>query len=117
MKMTTEKRAYERIPLDMEITIFKFNTTYSGTIKNISKNGMYIETDKKPLPSNSKLDLHLTYKAKLKVFSTFKNNSFEVPVQVERLVEGESPFIGMGVMLLNWSRPYWDFLDSINPTN
>ena len=117
MGMTTDKRAHERIPLDMEIIIFKFNTTYSGTLKNISKNGMYIETDKKPLPSNSKLNLHLTYKAKLKVFITFNNSTFEVPVQVKRLVEGESPSIGMGVMLLNWSRPYWDFLDSFNPTN
>ena len=115
--MTTEKRAHERIPLDMEIIIFKFNTTYSGTLRNIAKNGMYIETEKKPLHSNSKLDLHLTYKAKLKIFITFKNNIFEVPVLVKRLVEDGSPSIGMGVMLVNWSRLYWDFLDCINPNN
>ena len=117
MKMSTEKRAHERIPLDMEITILKFNTTYSGTLKNISQNGMYIETDKKPLQGNSEFDLHLTFKAKLKVFITFNHNTFEVPVLVKRLVEDRSPFIGMGVMLLNWSRSYWDFVDSLNPTN
>ena len=117
MKMTTEKRAYERIPLDMEVIILKFNTTYSGTIKNLSKNGMYIETDMKPLQINSKFDLHLTFKAKLKAFITFNNNTFEVPLLVERLVEDRGPFIGMGVMILNWSRQYWDFLDSLNLTN
>ena len=108
MKMSTEKRAHERIPLDMEVTIFKFNTTYSGTLKNISQNGMYIKADK-PFP--------LTCKAKLRVFIPFNNTIFEVPVRVKRLVKEERTFIGMGVVILNWSRAYMDFMNNLHPTN
>ena len=108
MKRTVEKRAHERLPLDTGVTILKFNTTYSGTLKNVSQNGMYIKADK-PLP--------LTCKAKLRVFIPFNNTIFEVPVRVKRLVKDKSPFIGMGVMILNWSRAYMDFMNNLHPTN
>ncbi len=116
MKTATKKRAYQRIPVDIEITYEQFNTKYSGTVKNISKNGMYIESDT-PLSFNSKLDLHLPYKSKLKVFVISNNNVLGFPVRVKRLVKDETSFIGMGVMLLNSSPSYKNFMNSLTQAN
>ncbi|HDY70699.1 MAG TPA: PilZ domain-containing protein, partial [Nitrospirae bacterium] len=81
-----KKRAHERIPLDMEISFLQSDTKYSGTVKDISKNGMYIETDT-PLPFDSKLDLHMPFKGRLKILIDLNNEVLEVPVQVKRLVQ------------------------------
>jgi hypothetical protein len=110
------KRAHERIPLDLEISFLQFNTKYSGTVKDISKNGMYIESDT-PLPFNSKLDIHMPFKASLKILIDFNNEVLEVPVQVKRLVTKGTSFIGMGVMLLNSSPSYMDFMSGLTPTH
>jgi hypothetical protein len=116
MKMATKKRAYERIPLDMKVSFVHFNTRYTGTIKDISKNGMYIESDA-PLPFNSKFELYLSYYSKLRVFLKFNNTILGVSVRVIRLVNKGDAFIGMGVMLLNQSQSYMDFLSSLTQTN
>lgn len=108
------KRAYERIPLDLEISFLKFNTKYSGTVKDISKNGMYIESYT-PLPFKSKIDLHLPFKANFKILIDFNSEVLEVPVQVKRLVKKGTSFIGMGVMLLNFSPSYMDFMSGLIP--
>ena len=111
-----KKRAYERIALDMKASFIQFNTKYLGVIKNISKNGMYIESDA-PLPFNSKLELQLSFKAKLRIDITFNNNVLGVPVRVKRLVKDGDSFIGMGIMLLNSPPLYMDFLSGLTPTN
>ncbi len=107
-----KKRAYERIPLDMKASFIQSNTKYLGVIKNISKNGMYIESDA-PLPFNSKLELQLSFMAKLRIDITFNNKVLGVPVRVKRLVKDGDFFLGMGVMLLSSSQSYMDFLSSL----
>ena len=116
MKKRAKERAYGRMLLDMKVRFLRFNTKYSGTIKNISQNGMYIETDT-PLPFNSKLDLHIPFKARLKILIDFNNEVLEVPVRVKRLVKSGTSFTGMGVMLLNSSPSYKDFMSGLIPVN
>jgi hypothetical protein len=116
MKTKTKKRAYERIPLNMKVIFIQSDTKYSGTVKDISKNGMYIKSDT-PLPFNSKLELQLFFKAKLRVYITFNNNVLGVPVRVKRLVKDGDFFMGMGVMILNSSQSYVDFLSNITQAN
>jgi len=111
-----KKRVHERIPLDLEISFLQLNTKYSGTVKNISKNGMYIKSDT-PLPFNSKLDILMLSKARLKILIDFNSEVFEVPVRVKRLMRKEDFFIGMGVMLLNSSPLYQDFMSSLTKVN
>ena len=113
MKTETKKRAHQRISLDIETTFIQFNTKYAGTVKNISKNGMYIESDK-PLPFNSKLDLLIPFKTKLNVFIKFNNTVLGVSARVNRLVKDGDSFNGMGVMLLNPSQSYLDFLSDLH---
>ncbi len=114
--VTAKKRAYERVPLDMKVSFLQFKKMYSGTLKNISQNGMYIESDQ-PLPFFSNIYVYIPFISKLRVFITFNNNVLGVPVRVKRLVKDGSSFIGMGVMLLNSSQLYMDFLSDITQTN
>lgn len=107
-----KKRAYERIPLDMKVEFLQSDLSYSGTLKNISQNGMYIETSE-PLPFNSTLDIHIPFKSKLKILIDFNNNVLEVPVKVRRLVQEGAFFTGMGVMLMDTSQNYLDFMSSL----
>jgi len=111
----TKKRAHERVPVDIEITFLQYNLKYSGTVKNISRNGMYIESDT-PLPFNCKFDIHLPLKSRLKVVITFNNNVLIFPMRVKRLVMKKNCLMGMGVMLMHSSQPYLDFLRSLTPS-
>ena len=112
MKMGTKKRAYERTTLDMKICFVHSNTKYSGTIKDISHNGMFIVSDT-ALPFNSKFDLHLPFRSKLIVYISFNNYVIGVPVRVTRLELNGSSFKGMGVSVLDSSQSYENFLSDI----
>ena len=111
-----KKRAHERMPIAMEVNFFQFNTMYPATIKNVSQNGMYIETTES-LPFYSKFDVHIPFRSKLKILINFNNDVLEVPVRVKRLVKNGTSFTGMGVMLLNTSRNYMDFMSNLIPAN
>ena len=111
-----KKRAHERLPLEMEVIFRQSDTMYSGTRKNISQNGMYIET-LDPLPFQSSFDIHIPFKSKLQVLVKFNNDVLEIPVRVKRLVKQGPSFTGMGVMLQNISNDYMDFLSNIIPAN
>lgn len=111
-----KKRGYERIQLDLKVNFFQLKEMYTGTIKNISQNGMYIETNE-PLPFNSNFDVHLSFKAKLNVLINFNNDVLEVPVRVKRLVKNGSSFNGMGVELVDTSKGYLDFMRNLIPAN
>ena len=111
-----KKRAYERVTLDKKVQFFISEDMYPATIKNISHNGMYIETEA-PLPFHSNLDVHLPFKYKLKVLIDCKNDVLEVPVRVKRLVKNGSSFKGMGVALVDTSQEYMDFMSNLIPAN
>ena len=111
-----KKRGYERIQLDMKVDFLQLREKYAGTIKNISQNGMYIETNE-PLPFHSNFDLHVPFKSKLKILINFNNNVLEIPVRVRRLVKNGSSFNGMGVALVDTSEGYLDFLRNLIPAN
>jgi len=51
-----EKRAKERIPASIDAKHFVGNSLYAGTVKNLSENGIYINSDF-CLPTNSLFEL------------------------------------------------------------
>lgn len=108
-----KKRAHERIALDLKISFFQSSSEYTGTVRNISQNGMYIES-RDPLPFQSKFDLHKPFKTKLSVCINCNGDTFDVPVRVKRLVGNDDSFTGMGVMLQNPSKSYMDFLSGLS---
>ena len=116
MHLLIKKRAYERLPLEMEVQFRQLDDMYPGTIKNISQNGMYIETSA-PLPFQSNFDVHMPFKTKLQIYVSFNNTVLEIPVRVKRLVKNGADFTGMGVMLSNPCHNYMAFLSNLIPAN
>ena len=111
-----KKRAYERVALDKKVQFLISEELYPATIKNISQNGMFIETEA-PLPFHSNLDANLPFKYNLKVLIDFKNDILEVPVRVKRLVKNGSAFNAMGVALIDTSQEYMDFMSGLAVAN
>ena len=109
-----KKRAHERMPLEMNVHFFHFKSMYPGTIKNVSQNGMYIESNEN-LPFHSKLDLHIPFKSRLKIIINFKNEMIEIPVQIKRIVKNGSATTGMGVKLVNVPMNYMLFMRNLIP--
>ncbi len=97
-----KKRAYERIPSNVKIDFFSSNAMYRGTLRNVSKKGMCIDTDT-CLPLKSEFEVRIP----------FNNEVIEVPVKVRRLIKTEDYYKGIGVELLNSHREYQEFVSSL----
>ncbi len=89
-----EKRAHRRIPLTLQVNFLYQNTIYTGTVTNISSNGMYIETENF-LPLITQFEVRVP----------LMDEVMEVPVRVIRLVETDRHFTCMGVELIT-AAPY-----------
>lgn len=99
----TDKRAYERIQARVPIKFLYDNHSYTGTIVNLSENGMFIRTDTR---------LYY-YKSKFTVLIPLAIGVVVVPVKVCRLVQSEGSYDSMGVTLLDLPRQYIDFLENL----
>jgi hypothetical protein len=93
-----EKRSFERIPIGEEVKISYKNKYYSGTVLNISEEGMFLGT-KKCLPFNSTLSI--------------ENKLFKVLVSVKRLTEMNGYYDGVGVKLTNPTEVYSEFINGM----
>jgi hypothetical protein len=108
-----KKRAHERIPADLEVNFMCENSSYTGRVTNLSKNGMYIEAET-PLPFRSKFEVFFPFNLKLGINIPNGDEVLEVRVKVRRLVKKDDYFNGMGVELTNISDEYLEFLSGIN---
>ncbi len=95
-----EKRALERITVNVQADFFYGDTMYTGKVKNISKKGMYIKTDMCP-PSDSKIEILLP----------FMEEVLKVRVKVLRLEKTGETYNGMGVKVMDSSNGYVDFFN------
>ncbi len=95
-----EKRALERVPVNVQADFFYGDTMYAGKVKNISKKGMYIKTEMCP-PSDSKLEILLP----------FMEEVLKVRVKVRRLEKTGETYKGMGVEVMDSSNGYVDFFN------
>ena len=94
-----DKRAFSRIPVNIDARFFHGNIFYSGIIRNLSEQGMYIET-KKCLPSDSMFV----------VIIREENDLLKVIAKVKRASINTDTCLGMGVELLSPSSGYLDFV-------
>ncbi|NOZ69940.1 MAG: PilZ domain-containing protein [Deferribacteres bacterium] len=97
-----KKRAYERIPSDVKVDFFCSNAMYTGTLKNVSKRGMCIDTDT-CFPLKSEFEVRIP----------FNNEVIEVPVKVRRLIKTDDYYRGIGVELVNSHDKYHEFVSSL----
>lgn len=99
MESFVQRRLSERLPVDVEVKYFNGNIFYSGSIKNVSENGMYIKT-RRCLPSESIFAIIIRTHNKL----------FNVLAKVKWLINISDQHCGMGVEILN---PPLELMESI----
>ncbi len=97
-----KERAFERIKTSLNVNFSIGNENHSGTVTNMSKNGMFINTKNCP-PHKSKFDLLIPS----------DEGVLSVPVKVRRLLKVSHDYDGMGVELLNPSNQYYEFFNSM----
>jgi hypothetical protein len=98
----SEKRTSERIHTNVEVRFFCGNMFYSGVIKNISEQGMFIST-KRCLPFDSQFEILFRSESEI----------LKVPVKVSRIEKTEGFYDGMGVELLDKPRSYLVYLNQL----
>lgn len=97
-----ERRAFERVPTNINARFFYGNMFYTGNILNISEKGMFIST-RRCLPCDSMFVIIVRLEDKL----------LKVVAKVKRLTKGNGYHNGMGVELLYTSVGYLDFVSTL----
>jgi len=98
-----DKRASSRIPVNIDARFFHGNIFYSGIVRNLSEQGMFIDT-KKCFPSDSMFV----------VIIREENYDLKVIAKVKRASTNADACLGMGVELLSPSAGYLDFIHGLH---
>jgi hypothetical protein len=99
-----EKRAFKRIPVNIDLTLFYIDDLYSGVAQNVSEKGVYFSTPEVYLPHGSLVELIIPEKERL----------LSVHVRVNRLSlkTEDTVHLCMGAEVLIPSKEYFDFVSS-----
>jgi hypothetical protein len=98
-----EKRDFKRIPANLILRFPSINTFDSGTLTNLSANGMYIKTD-----------ICFPIRSRFAVLVQLKDEILKVPVKIVRIVKSGDFYEGMGVKIVNQSKKYLELLIKLN---
>jgi len=101
-----DNRAFERIPANIEVTFHCNNMHYTGTIVNISENGMYICTS----------DMCSPFDSQFEVVIPRNNDSLNVPVNLNRIILSPDSRDGIGVELSDSSPDYVEMVKGLKNT-
>lgn len=93
------KRESERILSNVPLIFPCCNTFYSGTVKNLSENGMFINAE-----------ICFPIESRFEILIKMKKDIFKVPVKLVRIVKSGDTYEGMGVKLLNLPEKYLELL-------
>ncbi len=97
-----EKRACERIPVSIETTFLSEDSLYHGIVTNLSKKGMCIN-----------MGMRILIKSSVELLIIFKENGLRIPAKVKRIEMADSLYDTIGVEILNLSKKYLEFLESL----
>jgi len=95
-----KKRTFDRYPTNQNVRLCFENNISTGTLINISRNGMFINT-RTCLPLKTKLEIHLPIGKEI----------LTVPVKVTRLSRKDDIYDGIGTELLESPARYLKFVD------
>lgn len=98
-----EKRAYNRISVNLDAKICCGNRSYGGTVTNISEKGMFISTEEMYFPFDSQMEVVLP----------FKEQELRIPVSLRRMEMYPDSHDGIGVEFSGISEEYFQFIDSL----
>lgn len=98
-----QRRVFERIPVEITVRFYCYNHDYSGTVTNLSENGMYICTNNMCFPFDSEFKIVIPIKAEM----------LNIPVKVRRITKTSDRYDGIGVEVLSPPQKYLDFVSNI----
>ncbi|MBI4683198.1 MAG: PilZ domain-containing protein [Nitrospirae bacterium] len=98
-----QRRVFERIPVELTVRFYCYDNDYSGTVTNISENGMYICTNNMCFPFSPEFKIVIPLKAEM----------LNIPVKVRRITKTSDRYDGIGVEIMNPPRNYLDFVGEI----
>ena len=97
-----EKREFKRTEITLPVKYLCENMLYNGTVKNISENGMFINTCNF-LPCNNKVELLIPLKEEISRFSAI----------IRRIEREDDSRYNIGIELLNPPEKYMEFINSL----
>ena len=102
-----ERRTYERLHVNFQARLFYGNMVYTGTVTNLSENGMFIRT-------------MMRFPVNLAMITVIRAGEriFKIPVRIKRSVESENNFkriedFGRGVQILNHPVDYMELISEM----
>jgi hypothetical protein len=98
-----QRRAFERIPVNIYVRFCCGNDDYNGTVSNLSEKGMFIRTCNMCFPFDSEFNLFLPLEDEL----------LNLPVKVRRITKTDDRYDGIGIELLNLPQRYLDYIESL----
>jgi hypothetical protein len=97
-----ERRAFERVNANMEVSYNCGNTICHGTVTDLSEKGMFINT-KIEFPFDLNFELHIA----------LENEILKAPATVKRIVRTDNYYGGIGVELQEPASNYLKFIDRL----
>jgi hypothetical protein len=98
-----EKRAFERVPIHLNVRVLNDGSLHNGLMTNLSEQGMYVITG-----------AHLSSGLNIEVFIPFNDDQLKVPIKIVRTKKTGYLFDGFAAELLNSSQDYIEFAHSHN---
>jgi hypothetical protein len=98
-----ENRVFTRISSQINVHFQCCETNYSGTIINLSENGMFIVIKK----------LFFPFDMQFKIAVPLKRETLLIPVEIRRIIISPDSYDGIAVRLTNPSRNYIKLIDNL----
>ena len=97
-----QRRAFERIPVDLKVRYFCGDASCHGTVTDLSENGMFIDTTLDfPFQSNFELILPLN------------DELLKMSAMIKRVVKDNGVYKGMGIEILAPPESYLQFVNEL----
>lgn len=96
-----KKRAFERIPLNIQVRFFSGKTEYSGIVTNLSEKGMFISTE-----------VSFPLKQRVEILISLKGEMLKIPANIISFEKSGDTYSGIGVELFNQPAKYLEFVNS-----
>jgi hypothetical protein len=96
-----ERRSIKRLPASINVRFMNHNTTYNGTVTNISKKGMFIETERINFPFNPQFNIAIPLNKKM----------MNIRANLSRMMKSRNSYKGLGFDLRNPPQEYLKFME------
>ena len=101
-----DKRAFKRVPVDLQARLLYGNIIYTGNVTDLSENGMFISTK-----------MNFPVESVILTVVLLDNDTLNIPVKIKRVVRPEnhgSPKTGsgLGVEIYEVHQDYLDYVTS-----